>query len=108
MATIIKHGRAAFAFREESGERYREASKAPSVILPGMPARVRQKPRVAIVGAGNLASALAVSLRAAGYRIELIVSRKPATSLRRARPLSGERGVSRAPGGAFQRPAEEF
>jgi predicted short-subunit dehydrogenase-like oxidoreductase (DUF2520 family) len=71
-----------------------------------MPARVRQKPRIAIIGAGNLASALAVSLRAAGYRIELIVSRKLATSLRRARRLAGEVGASATAGVRSQIQAE--
>ena len=51
---------------------------------------VSAKPRVAIVGAGNLAGALAVSLRAAGYRIEEIISRDAPASLRRARRLARE------------------
>jgi len=42
------------------------------------------------VGAGNLAGALAVSLHAAGYRIEQIVSRAEPASLRRARKLARE------------------
>src|ERR1700692_2628934 len=65
-----------------------------SAILPGMSARVPKKPRVAIVGAGNLASALAGSLRAAGYRIELIISRKGIRSIRQARRLAREVGAS--------------
>jgi predicted short-subunit dehydrogenase-like oxidoreductase (DUF2520 family) len=48
------------------------AYPAGSAILPGM----AQKPDIAIVGAGNLATALALALRKAGYRIEAIVSRK--------------------------------
>jgi predicted short-subunit dehydrogenase-like oxidoreductase (DUF2520 family) len=40
-------------------------------MLPGMAA----KPRVAIVGAGNFGTALAVSLRNAGYEIEAVVAR---------------------------------
>ena len=59
-----------------------------------MSARVPKKPRVAIVGAGNLASALAGSLRAAGYRIELIISRKGIRSIRQARRLAREVGAS--------------
>lgn len=43
-------------------------------------------PRIAIVGPGNLGSALAVSLRRAGFRIEAIVGRK--SSLRRAQRLA--------------------
>ena len=48
------------------------------------------KPRIAIVGAGNLASPLAASLRGAGYTIEQIVSRESAASLRQARVLARE------------------
>jgi predicted short-subunit dehydrogenase-like oxidoreductase (DUF2520 family) len=48
------------------------------------------KPRIAIVGAGNLAGALAVSLHGAGYRIDQIVARESAASLRRARRLARE------------------
>jgi len=57
-----------------------------------MPAKA--KPRIAIVGAGNLASALAVSLRAAGYTIEQVIARGQAASLRRARRLAREVGAS--------------
>lgn len=59
-------------------------------MLPGM----SRKPRIAMVGAGNLASALAVSLRAAGYEIERIIAREPATSMRRARRLARQVGAS--------------
>jgi predicted short-subunit dehydrogenase-like oxidoreductase (DUF2520 family) len=63
-------------------------------MLPGMP----RKPRIAIVGAGNLASALAVSLRAAGYEIEQIITRasarEPAASMQRARRLARAVGAS--------------
>jgi predicted short-subunit dehydrogenase-like oxidoreductase (DUF2520 family) len=59
-----------------------------------MPVRLSKRPRVAIVGAGNLAGALGVALRAAGYRIELIISRTGATSVRRARRLAQEIGAS--------------
>ena len=47
-----------------------------SVMLPGMAA----KPRIAIVGAGNLGTALAVSLNRAGYGIDAIVVRKGSKS----------------------------
>jgi len=57
-----------------------------------MPAKA--KPRIAIVGAGNLASALAVALRAAGYRIEQVIARGRAASLRRAQRLAREVGAS--------------
>lgn len=57
-------------------------------MLPGMSA----KPRIAIVGAGNLACALAAQLKAAGYRIDLIVARGARASLQRARQLGREVG----------------
>jgi predicted short-subunit dehydrogenase-like oxidoreductase (DUF2520 family) len=64
--------------------------KGDSAILPGMPAAGSAKPHIAIVGAGNLATALTVSLRAAGYGIEQIISRAGGASLRRARRLARE------------------
>lgn len=54
------------------------------VILPTMPS----KPTVAIVGAGNLGTALALSLRHAGYAIQEIVARHDSASLGRARKLA--------------------
>ena len=69
-----------------------------SAILPGMPQRLSakrpMKPTIAIVGAGNLASAMAVALHAAGYTIEQIISRGRAASLQRARRLASEVGAS--------------
>ena len=55
-----------------------------------MSAKLSGKPLITIVGAGNLAGALAVSLRGARYRIDQIVSRGSAASLRRARRLARE------------------
>jgi predicted short-subunit dehydrogenase-like oxidoreductase (DUF2520 family) len=49
-------------------------------MLPGMAA----KPRVAIVGAGNWGTALALALRAAGYQIVAVVARSGGTSSGRA------------------------
>ena len=49
-------------------------------MLPGMVA----KPRVAIVGAGNLGTALALALRTAGYEIDAVLARSRATSSGRA------------------------
>ncbi|HEX3353509.1 MAG TPA: Rossmann-like and DUF2520 domain-containing protein [Terriglobales bacterium] len=46
------------------------------------------KPRIAIVGAGRLGSALAVALRRAGYRITQIISRDNIASRRKARALA--------------------
>ena len=51
-------------------------------MLPGM----TRKPRIAIVGAGNLGTALALSLRRAGYSIEAVFARSRA-SLRKAQKL---------------------
>jgi len=67
-------------------------------MLPGMPESVSKqrakKPGIAIVGAGNLASALAVALHDAGYGIEEIVSRRRPVSLRLARRLASSVGSS--------------
>lgn len=59
-----------------------------------MSAKQSGKPLITIIGAGNLAGALAVSLRGAGYRIDQIVSRGSAASLRLARQLAREVGAS--------------
>jgi predicted short-subunit dehydrogenase-like oxidoreductase (DUF2520 family) len=58
-------------------------------MLPGM----KSKPAIAIVGAGNLANALAVWLRAARYKIESVLGRPTAASQRRARNLAREVGA---------------
>jgi predicted short-subunit dehydrogenase-like oxidoreductase (DUF2520 family) len=63
-------------------------------MLPGMSGKRSAEPRIAIVGAGSLASALATSLRGAGYAIEQIISRSRAASLQRARRLAREVGAS--------------
>jgi predicted short-subunit dehydrogenase-like oxidoreductase (DUF2520 family) len=63
-------------------------------MLPGMSGKPSRKPGIAIVGAGNLANALATSLRGAGYGIEQIISRSRAPSLQRARRLAREVGAS--------------
>ncbi|MBZ5686796.1 MAG: DUF2520 domain-containing protein [Acidobacteriia bacterium] len=57
-------------------------------MLPGMVA----KPDIAIVGAGNLGTALAVALRKAGYRIESVVARARGNSITRARRLARQTG----------------
>jgi predicted short-subunit dehydrogenase-like oxidoreductase (DUF2520 family) len=85
----IKHGLRLTQFGSELDVIPRNTS-ADSAILPGMPARSGTKPQIAIVGAGNLASALATSLRGAGYRIEQIISRSYAQSLQSARRLARE------------------
>lgn len=62
-------------------------------MLPTMKARRAVRPRIAVVGAGNLGSALAVSLRAAGYRVSEIVSRESESSRRRASALARRVGA---------------
>ena len=58
-------------------------------MLPGM----APKPNVAIVGAGNLGTALALALREVGYRIESVVARIYGNSLARARRLATATGA---------------
>lgn len=58
-------------------------------MLPAMAA----KPRIAIVGAGKLGSALAPALRRAGYGIDEIVARGRGSSLQRARTLARRVGA---------------
>ena len=54
------------------------------------------KPTVAIVGAGNLGTALALALRDAGYRIEEIIARQDTASLGRAGKLAALIGGRRS------------
>jgi predicted short-subunit dehydrogenase-like oxidoreductase (DUF2520 family) len=69
-------------------------------MLPGMSAKDQKKhsakSHITILGAGNLAGALATSLHHAGYGIEQIVVRKAKGSLRRAKRLANELGTSAA------------
>jgi predicted short-subunit dehydrogenase-like oxidoreductase (DUF2520 family) len=58
-------------------------------MLPGM----ATKAPVAIVGAGNLGTALALALRSAGYQIEVVVARSRGVSLKRARRLAEQVGA---------------
>jgi predicted short-subunit dehydrogenase-like oxidoreductase (DUF2520 family) len=71
---------------------------ADSAMLPGMSGKLLSKPRITIVGAGNLACALAVALHGAGYGIDQIVWHGSAASLslslQRARRLAREVGAS--------------
>ena len=48
------------------------------------------KPRIAIIGAGNLATALAASLHRAGFVIDEVISREKAISFEHARSLAKE------------------
>jgi predicted short-subunit dehydrogenase-like oxidoreductase (DUF2520 family) len=67
-------------------------------MLPNMRGKVASRipgnPRITIVGAGNLAHALAESLHKAGYVIDQIVSRARPASLRRAKRLAAKLGTS--------------
>jgi predicted short-subunit dehydrogenase-like oxidoreductase (DUF2520 family) len=54
---------------------------------------VTRKPRVAIVGAGSLATFLAVALRESGYSVTEIISRNSPRSLRRARTVASKVGA---------------
>lgn len=65
-----------------------------SAMLPGM----AEKPSIAIVGAGNLGTALAVSLEKAGYKIDAIVAAHRGKSLARARRLARQVGSRATPG----------
>jgi predicted short-subunit dehydrogenase-like oxidoreductase (DUF2520 family) len=58
-------------------------------MLPGMAA----KPNIAIVGAGNLGTALAVALREAGHRIESVIARTRGNSIAQAKRLARQTGA---------------
>jgi predicted short-subunit dehydrogenase-like oxidoreductase (DUF2520 family) len=58
-------------------------------MLPGMAA----KPRVAIVGAGNLGTALARALQRAGYEIDVVIARARGASLKKAQRLARQLGA---------------
>jgi predicted short-subunit dehydrogenase-like oxidoreductase (DUF2520 family) len=61
-------------------------------MLPGMAA----KPRVAIVGAGNLGTVLALALRDAGYTIDAVMAHSRGASLKRAQRLAKQVGTRRS------------
>ncbi|HZC24372.1 MAG TPA: DUF2520 domain-containing protein [Candidatus Binatia bacterium] len=52
-----------------------------------------RKPRIAIVGAGSLGSALAVSLRRAGFVVDAVLARPTENSIKRARRLARQIGA---------------
>ena len=68
---------------------------------------MQRKTQIAIIGAGNLANALAVSLVRAGYPIAAVISRRGGKSLDRARRLANEVG-SRAQAGSREITADIF
>jgi predicted short-subunit dehydrogenase-like oxidoreductase (DUF2520 family) len=61
---------------------------------------VTRRPSITIVGAGNLANALAPALAAAGYRIDRILSRERSGSRQRAQALARRVGAKAAALGA--------
>lgn len=65
-------------------------------MLPTMTGRAAGRPKIAIVGVGNLGNALAISLRAAGYEVSEIVSREGKVSRRRAKALARRVGAHAA------------
>lgn len=58
-------------------------------MLPDM----TRKPRIAIVGAGNLGSALAVSLQRAGFAVDAVIARPTKDSIKKARVLAKQVGA---------------
>ena len=54
---------------------------------------MRRKPRIAIVGAGSLGSALAVSLRRAGFIVDAVIAQQRESSIRKARRLASQIGA---------------
>jgi ketol-acid reductoisomerase len=62
-------------------------------MLPTMQTSRTRLPRIAIVGAGKLGTALAISLQAAGYQVAQIGSRGGAASQRRAKALARRVGA---------------
>src|ERR1035437_10859962 len=98
--TIVKHGFRLSASGKDLGHRpslpqsrfsragWRKPDAA-SAMLPGMAA----EPLVAIVGAGNLGAALAVSLQRVGYTIEAVIVRSRGASLRKAQRLAKQVGA---------------
>jgi predicted short-subunit dehydrogenase-like oxidoreductase (DUF2520 family) len=84
LAGRFRHAKQYNGFRLSASGFGSRRPEAGSAMLPGMGAR----PRVAIVGAGKLGTALALALRAAGYSIDLIIARGRGASLKRAQRLA--------------------
>lgn len=76
-----------FEWGADPGAGRRES--AGSAMLPGMAG----KPHIAIVGAGNVGTALAMSLKRAGYVIEAVIGSPRSRSLGRATSLAKEVGA---------------
>ena len=62
-------------------------------MLPTMAIRTAARPVIAIVGAGNLGNALALSLRRGGFRVSEILSRSGPASRQRAKRLARRVGA---------------
>lgn len=56
------------------------------------------KPQIAMVGPGNLGTAIAISLKRAGYAIDLVIGRPTASSQKKARSLAKEVHAKTQPG----------
>jgi predicted short-subunit dehydrogenase-like oxidoreductase (DUF2520 family) len=67
-------------------------------MLPGMAV----KPRIALVGTGNLGSALALSLQRVGYVIEAVIARSRGASIKEAQRLAKQVGAPVLPGAAIE------
>jgi predicted short-subunit dehydrogenase-like oxidoreductase (DUF2520 family) len=57
---------------------------------------MQRKPSIAIVGPGNLGSALAISLARAGFKVESVIARSGGKSLAKARRLAKQVGAQAA------------
>ena len=84
-------------FRLRASARFGIADSRKAVVASAMLPGMAGKARIAIVGAGNLGSALAVSLQAAGYTIESVVAHGRGKSLARARGLAKRVGARAVP-----------
>ncbi len=52
--------------------------------------QAKKKPRVSIIGAGRMGTALGLALKAAGYRIEVVVTKRPSHARRAANAIGGQ------------------
>ncbi len=81
---------------------YKAAADDWRLTTAGWYAPAVRKPSITIVGAGNLAQALAPALRRAGYGITAVVVRDRADSRRRGRALARKVGVRVATAGSLR------
>jgi predicted short-subunit dehydrogenase-like oxidoreductase (DUF2520 family) len=78
-------------------ERRKKSKKKPSQLRPRRGRGGDSRVRIAIIGAGRLGAALGRALGRAGYRIEIVVTRRPARA-RTAAQLIGPGVLSLTPG----------